>query len=117
MVSRLLQRPLQLQEENGHVRIDQEAQKKNLQRPPLPHKGNVPASVGMDGLAEVQGTQLLRPFSGPPWPEAHLFGLTGNSASRLKPPEDDLPRPYKDPKSPAFKTLQKQELNSCGEGD
>ena len=93
----LLPRPPQLQEETGPVRTDKEVQKKNFQRPPIPHKKNAHASIGTDGLLEVPIMWLPRPFSRPPQLEVALFGLAGYSASRLKLPADGLPRPYWDP--------------------
>ena len=87
---------------------------KNLQRPPLLHKKNVPASRGMDGSPEAPITWLQRPFSGPPQPEAGLSGLTGHSASRLKLPEGGLPRPYGDPKKLFLRPCESRGLNSHG---
>ena len=48
----LLPRPSQPQEESGPVRKEK-VQKKNLPRPPLPHKKGIPASISMDGLAKA----------------------------------------------------------------
>ena len=105
MALSLIPRPPQLQEESGPVRIDQEVQKKNLPRPPLPHKKDIPVSIGTCSPAKLPVIELPKPFSRTPQPEVHLLGLTDHSARRLK-PEDDLPRPCLDPKSPASKTMQ-----------
>ena len=99
MVLSPLPRPPQLQEETGPARTDLEVQKKNLPRPPLPHKKNVPATIGMDGSSETPVMWLPRPFSRPPQLEADLLGLTCYSADRLKLQEDGLPRPYWDQKA------------------
>ena len=94
-----LSRPPWSQEETSSVRTDQEVQNKNLPKPPLPHKRNVPTSIDTDDSPEAPLMWLPRPFSRPPQPEADLSGLTSHSASRLKPQKGGLPRPYLDPKA------------------
>ena len=92
-------RPPHQQEETGPVRKDLKVQRKNLPRLFLPIKRNVPAAIGMNGSPKVPLTWLLRPLDGSPQTEVGLAGLTGHFSSRLKPPEDSLPRPYQDSKA------------------
>ena len=113
LVSHLLPRPPQLQEESVPVRIEK-VPKKNLPRPPLLHKKGIPTHIGMDSPAKVPATQLTRPFSGPLQLEAHLSGLRGHSAGRVKLPEDGLPRPYWDPKALLPKPCESSSLILVG---
>ena len=76
----------------------------------LSHKKDIPASIGMDSSPSVQVTWLPRP----PQPEVHLLGLMGHSASRLKPPQDGLPRPYQNPKVLLPRHVQGRSLIAIG---
>ena len=73
MVLSLLPRPPQPLEETGPVRTDW-VQKKKPQRPPLPHKRNSPAIIGMDSSHKVPVVWLSKPFSGPLWLVTYLLG-------------------------------------------
>ena len=97
LVSNLLLRPPQLQNESGPVRIGK-VQKKPFKTITSMKKG-VLVGIVRDNLAKVPIGWLTRPFSGLLWLEVHLLGLAGCSASRLKPPNDGLPRPYMDPQA------------------
>ena len=71
----------------------------NLPRPPIPHKGNIPVSMSMDGLPNVPLTWLPRPLDGYPKLKVGPLRLTGKSVGWQKPQKGSLPRPYQDPKS------------------
>ena len=88
--------------------------KEKLSKTTTLHKKGIPASIGMDDLAKVPYTQLPRPFSEPLQLESHRLGLTGFSVSRLKPPEDSLPRPYWDPEALPPRPCKSRSLISIG---
>ena len=63
LVSSLLPRPQQLQEESGPVRIGKGANEKPSKTTASAQKG-IPAGIGRDGLAKAPAGQLTRLFSG-----------------------------------------------------